>query len=146
MRNEKTKKTATGVALALALAVGLPQLAAAETVLAHLQERLDWDMAAALSVTLLVITLAIFVLFQRWFGLDRLWGGMQGHSLVDTLGGRAGERYRRSAGGWLVVALGVAVALFLIAPIVMIFPMSVSRSPFLVFPPPAYSWRWYENL
>src|SRR5882724_2474597 len=33
MRNEKTKKTAGAVALALALAVGLPQLAAAETVL-----------------------------------------------------------------------------------------------------------------
>src|SRR3954465_15492902 len=33
MRNEKTKKTATGVAFAMALAVGLPQLAGAETVL-----------------------------------------------------------------------------------------------------------------
>ena len=33
MRNEKTKKTALAVALAMALAVGLPQIAAAETVL-----------------------------------------------------------------------------------------------------------------
>jgi ABC-type spermidine/putrescine transport system permease subunit II len=137
---------AIGYYITPALLGGPRQTMIAMMIQFHLQERLDWDMAAALSVTLLVITLAIFVLFQRWFGLDRLWGGMQGHSLVDTLGGRAGERYRRSAGGWLVVALGVAVALFLIAPILMIFPMSVSRSPFLVFPPPAYSWRWYENL
>src|SRR3954463_13745971 len=33
MRNEKIKKTATGVALAMALAAGVPQLAAAESVL-----------------------------------------------------------------------------------------------------------------
>jgi putative spermidine/putrescine transport system permease protein len=137
---------AIGYYITPALLGGPRQTMIAMMIQFHLQERLDWDMAAALSITLLTITLAIFALFQRRFGLDRLWSGMGGHGAGDTLGARAGERTRRSAAGWLVIALGVLVVVFLIAPIVMIFPMSASRSPFLVFPPPSYSWRWYENL
>jgi putative spermidine/putrescine transport system permease protein len=113
----------------------------------HLQEQLDWGMAATLSVTLVVATLLIFAVFQRTFGLDRLWGGFGGTGgLGETLGTRSAGRYRRSAGGWVAVVVALGVVVFLIAPIVMVFPMSLSRSPFLVFPPPSYSWRWYENL
>jgi putative spermidine/putrescine transport system permease protein len=112
----------------------------------HLQEQLDWGMAAALAIVLLAITLAIFWWFQRVFGLDRLWGGMQGGAAADSLGHARASTRRRSAAGWLAILAGGAVAVFLIAPIVMVFPMSLSRSPFLVFPPPSYSWRWYENL
>ncbi len=113
----------------------------------HLQEQLDWGMAATLSVTLVAATLMIFWVFQRTFGLDRLWGGFGGAGgLGETLGARREGRYRRSAGGWVTVAVALGVVVFLVAPIVMVFPMSFSRSPFLVFPPPSYSWRWYANL
>ena len=111
----------------------------------HLQEQLDWGMAAALAIVLLAMTLLLFWLFQRRFGLDRLWGGVAGGgSLVDTIG--SGGAYRRSHSGRLTLVAGAVVGVFLLAPIVMVFPLSLSHSPFLVFPSPSYSLRWYESL
>jgi putative spermidine/putrescine transport system permease protein len=137
---------AIGYYITPALLGGPKQTMIAMMIQYHLSERLDWGMAAALSITLLAITLAIFWVFQSRFGLDRLWGGLEGAGEGDALGERDGTAYRRSGAGWLVVGAGALVALFLLAPIVMVFPMSLSRSPFLVFPPPDYSWRWYANL
>ncbi len=137
---------ALGYYITPALLGGPGQTMIAMMIQFHLQEQLDWAMAAALSLTLLTITLLVFWQFQRVFGLEKLWGGLEGGDQTDTLGARAGQVYRRSTGGWVTVACGILVAIFLIAPIILIFPMSLSRSPFLVFPPPSYSWRWYENL
>lgn len=44
---------------------------------------------------------------------------------------------------WLY-ALGALVLTFLMAPSLIIIPMSFSDSPFLQFPPPAWSLRWYH--
>ena len=44
---------------------------------------------------------------------------------------------------WLY-ALGGGVLLFLMAPSLIIIPMSFSDSAFLQFPPPAWSLRWYD--
>jgi putative spermidine/putrescine transport system permease protein len=44
---------------------------------------------------------------------------------------------------WLY-ALGALVLAFLMAPSLIIIPMSFSDSPFLEFPPPAWSLRWYH--
>lgn len=38
----------------------------------------------------------------------------------------------------------VAILLFLIAPILIIVPLSFSDTSFMTFPPPAYSLRWYQ--
>ena len=135
---------ALGFYLTPALLGGPGQTMIAMMIQFHLQERLDWGMAAALSVTLLAMTLVVFALFQRAFGIDRLWGGAAGVEGADTLA--AGGEYHRGAAGRVMVGLGLLVAAFLIAPIVLVFPMSFSHSPFLVFPPPSYSARWYANL
>ncbi|BAQ50087.1 ABC transporter permease [Methylobacterium aquaticum] len=45
------------------------------------------------------------------------------------------------------LALGILVALvllFLVLPILIVVPMSFSNARFLTFPPPGYSFRWYE--
>jgi len=60
--------------------------------------------------------------------------------------GAAGMPRRRPRPGRIV--LGAAAALifaFLILPLVVVFPLSVSSAPYLEFPPPGLSWRWYEN-
>ncbi|MDX3808336.1 ABC transporter permease [Bosea thiooxidans] len=44
---------------------------------------------------------------------------------------------------WLYV-IAALVALFLVAPIALIVPMSFSASEFLTFPPPGWSLRWYQ--
>ena len=35
------------------------------------------------------------------------------------------------------------VFLFLMAPLIVVFPISFSSSPYLQFPPPGWSLRWY---
>lgn len=46
----------------------------------------------------------------------------------------------------LVRATTVAVLLFLILPIVVIFPLSFSSGELLTLPTPGFSWRWYEDF
>ena len=50
------------------------------------------------------------------------------------------------AGWWALRALCVAVLLFLLLPILVIVPLSFSDSSFLVYPIPAFSFKWYDNL
>lgn len=40
----------------------------------------------------------------------------------------------------------VLVLLFLIAPIVVVFPLSFSSGELLTLPTPGFSWRWYEDF
>lgn len=43
-------------------------------------------------------------------------------------------------------ALGAMLVIFLLGPSLMIIPMSLSSGRTLRFPPPGYSWQWYETL
>lgn len=54
----------------------------------------------------------------------------------------AGERLSRL----LVVAFAFLVAVFLIAPLLVVIPLSFSEQPFFSFPVPAYSTRWYQDF
>jgi len=51
-------------------------------------------------------------------------------------------------GGWRALrsAVCVMVALYLLAPLVIVVIVSFSAASFLRFPPPALSFRWYDNL
>ena len=40
----------------------------------------------------------------------------------------------------------IAILVFLILPVLIVIPMSFSDSRFMSFPPPAYSFRWYEDF
>lgn len=63
---------------------------------------------------------------------------MAGPALVLT----RGEQISR----WILRGYGVAVALFLVLPLLVIFPLSLSDGEFLVYPIRGYSWRWFEAL
>jgi putative spermidine/putrescine transport system permease protein len=46
------------------------------------------------------------------------------------------------------LALGLLCApifVFLMLPLVVVFPLSLSSAPYLQFPPPGLSWRWYQS-
>jgi putative spermidine/putrescine transport system permease protein len=43
----------------------------------EINEQLNWGYAAAHALVLLVATLLILALYNRRFGLARLWGGIQ---------------------------------------------------------------------
>ena len=46
----------------------------------------------------------------------------------------------------LLLALGTATVLFLLAPMLVIVPMSFSRSPILSWPPEGFSGQWYQKM
>ncbi|MGH3358504.1 MAG: hypothetical protein ACRDO7_06845, partial [Nocardioidaceae bacterium] len=46
---------------------------------------------------------------------------------------------------WLT-AVGVLIAVFLIAPLLAILPLAFTESTFLVFPPTGFSWVWFDTL
>ena len=56
-------------------------------------------------------------------------------------------RYRPARSPQLLLRITtIAVLLFLIAPIVVIFPLSFSSGELLTLPTPGFSWRWYEDF
>ncbi len=46
----------------------------------------------------------------------------------------------------LMAALGALTVFYLLAPTVVIIPMSFTESSILSFPPDGFSFRWYEQM
>ncbi len=44
-----------------------------------------------------------------------------------------------------LVALCAAIYFFLMLPLLVVFPISLSSAPYMQFPPPGLSWQWYER-
>jgi ABC-type spermidine/putrescine transport system permease subunit I len=47
----------------------------AQTIMVEASQFFDWEQASAAGFVLLVLTTAIAVIYNRYFSLDRLWGG-----------------------------------------------------------------------
>lgn len=128
----------------------------------------NWPLAAAMSVVLLLATLALVLIYNRV--LSSRGGGAKLFakvavafimltSLVDLLV----ESLRAGMAKLLPVARGSSsptrpprhvpvvgivawtVLLLMIFPILVLYPLSFSAAPYLQFPPTEYSTRWYEN-
>lgn len=52
----------------------------------------------------------------------------------------------RRLGRVLLWVVAVTVCLFLLAPALMVVPMSLNSSPFLAFPPPGYTFEWFRQF
>ncbi len=46
---------------------------------------------------------------------------------------------------WALRLFCALVFLFLLVPLLIVFPLSFSSAPFLQFPPPGFSWQWYQR-
>ncbi|WP_431284580.1 ABC transporter permease subunit [Humitalea sp. 24SJ18S-53] len=115
----------------------------------------EFDVAAALSCLLLALAAALLMLLRRRIvPLDE-----DGPATRIRGAGAAGLRPGRGAGLApfaarlgealapvavpLLWAHGIAVMVFLLAPMVVVVVIAFSSAPYLVFPPPGYSWRWF---
>ena len=67
--------TALGFFITPALLGGRGDMMISMLIETQVRELLNWEFASALAVTLLAFTAAILAIYQRWLGLDRLWGG-----------------------------------------------------------------------
>jgi putative spermidine/putrescine transport system permease protein len=45
----------------------------------------------------------------------------------------------------LLIAACALIYAFLMLPLVVVFPISLSSAPYMQFPPPGFSWQWYER-
>jgi putative spermidine/putrescine transport system permease protein len=52
---------------------------------------------------------------------------------------------RFSVGNVLLASFAGLVFLFLMLPLLVVFPISVSSASYLQFPPPGFSWQWYQR-
>ena len=132
--------SAIGYYITPALMGGPKQTMIAMLIENNINRTLNWELAAALSAVLLIFTLTLFVIFQRYFGFDKL--------LTDNSQKGVGQKHKNhnSPSRFIMYFMGMVVCVFLIAPILIVFPMSLSASPFLEFPPQEYSFKWYESF
>ena len=49
------------------------------------------------------------------------------------------------SGRGILVAACIAIYFFLMLPLLVVFPISLSSAPYMQFPPPGFSWQWYER-
>ncbi|MGE3872635.1 MAG: ABC transporter permease subunit [Parvibaculaceae bacterium] len=133
--------SAIGYYITPSLMGGPRQTMLAQMISYHMQTRLDWAMASALSVVLLASTLAVFFVFQRFYGFDRLFTSDSGGTIDPSVARMGGGYAWRGA-----TVAAVIVAIFLIAPVLLVFPLSFSSSPFIQFPPAEWTTRWYARL
>ena len=122
----------------------------------------NWPLAAAMSVVLVGATLALVIAYNRVLA-DRsggfalvgqviVWASRTGSTLGRLVarhpaGSDRPIRGRRKPGHGLgvpAVAGGLVLA-FILAPIFVVIPLAFSSAPFLTFPPPGYSLRWFET-
>ena len=57
----------------------------------------------------------------------------------------APSRFAVSAGAF-VYGFAVLVLVFLVLPVLIVIPMSVSDTTYLTFPPKGFTWRWYAEI
>ena len=67
--------TSLGFYITPALLGGRKDTMIAQLIVTVSTDILDWSLASAVSVLLLVVSLAIVVVYNRFFSIDRLWGG-----------------------------------------------------------------------
>jgi ABC-type spermidine/putrescine transport system permease subunit I len=67
--------TALGFYITPALLGGRKDAMISQLIVTLSSDLLDWSLASAVSVVLLIASLVIVVLYNRFFSLDRLWGG-----------------------------------------------------------------------
>ena len=134
--------SAIGYYITPALMGGPKQTMIAMLIENNINRTLNWEMAAALSCVLLLSTLLLFIVFQKYFGFDNLLSNSSQKGSSQNYEPK--EKY--SSSKIIMYLLGSVVCIFLIAPIIIVFPMSLSASPFLEFPPQDYSLRWYESF
>jgi len=144
-----------------------------QVIIEQLSTTLDWGFAGAISVLILAVTLIIIFVYQTFFGLTSVTGmslrNQSAHASQRLK--RAVTRFVGSVGTlctWvskttekLLLRMGVKLStqprrrsltafvavmiFFLIAPVLFLIPVSLTKSSFMGWPPTLFSSQWYET-
>lgn len=164
--------TSLGFFITPALLGGASETMITQVIIENIQSTLNWGFAGAVSMLLLVTSVIVFVLYDRFLGLSTLAGESRSaeQGRLGELGARAGFYFTAAAGRlcdvvaqlWELIrpvradrpkfrmsraSLRVCVGLiivFLAAPGFFVVPISFSESDFLEWPPTGFTISWYE--
>ncbi|WP_217578770.1 ABC transporter permease subunit [Mesorhizobium sp. GbtcB19] len=137
----------------------------AQMIQAQIETGADWRFAAALGVTLSVTaTIVVLALssvaryFSRWQnpGLSPTTAPQQlvqqaDREILRTSVALPRSHFhlpalRRLSARWVEPAYLAVISIFILLPLIVLFPVSFSSADVLIFPPPGYSVRWFEKI
>lgn len=163
--------TAIGFFITPTLLGGRRETMITQLIIDQVMQALNWGFAGAISVLLLVVVLAVFILYDRIVGLSTMAGGNstakigtkqhgRGHKLGDfaltALGNgtdfllklmpKVHSRRATEGGGWMLKSLVILLLVFLSAPALLMLPLSLDSASGLAWPPQGISLQWYEQV
>jgi len=162
--------TAIGFFITPTLLGGRHDTMITQLIIDQVMQSLNWGFAGAISVLLLVVVLAVFVIYDRLIGLSTMAGGSAGATaargnrhasrklgewtlawlgnLTDlALRFLPGSRKHAAQGGGLPLRLvALVVVVFLSAPAFLMIPLSFDSVPGLAWPPHGVSPQWYQQV
>jgi putative spermidine/putrescine transport system permease protein len=128
-----------------------------QMVIQQIMTQQNWQFASALATMLVVSALLTCLIYDRLFGLSSMSGG----SATDNTSNRILRRLALSVLArissifdaitpdrglsWLLPAFAWTIIVLLLLPIIAFIPMAFTSSNFLSFPPPSYSFRWFNE-
>lgn len=146
--------------------VGSPnEMMIAQVIIRQIDDAFNWNMAAAIAVMMLCLSVAIIFVSDKVLGIAKMnvsnsagsRSGAVGRAITAGLGwvtvwiSRFFEfllPFRkisdRSSPGKLVTALCLIIVAFLAAPMLFLIPVSFTESKILEWPPRGFSFQWYQ--
>lgn len=128
---------------------------------------LNWPLASAMAAVLLLVVLVVIILYQRFLGFGITGGSgpgtlargtwlLRGFASILALASRGANVVlpRRGKNRFILPpALGTiarhvsgwAVVVFIVGPILIVFPLAFTSTSYMVFPPVGFSSRWFET-
>lgn len=156
--------TALGFFITPSLLGGAKQTMISVLIYQDVNTLLDWGAAGAVSVLLLAATIVVFMAYGKLLGTGTILSSFAGEGGADAQF-RVAPRWSKAIGsrvldalliveravvrfvrphGKLLVGIGAAiVVLFLVVPILLVLPMSLTNASYLSFPPRGLSGQWY---
>ncbi|MFB9948704.1 ABC transporter permease subunit [Rhizobium puerariae] len=166
---------AMGFFVASQLLGGPRDIMIAQFIVQQIDEGFKWQFAAALGVTLLIITLVVFYLFDKVLGFASLAGDPQRKAQHRNSALRRTGAAVLAIVSWLSAWLGAGfdslrrllwgkrfgrvngrprvelwltaslILFFIAAPALVLFPVAFSDSAYLAWPPKGFTLRWFEQ-
>lgn len=133
-----------------------------QLLITQVQQLLNWRLAGAIAMLLLVVTLLVCFCYDKLFGMSSIAGG-EGHAsspriravgyalvavlarISDALATLLSIIPGKPRFSWLLALFSALIIAVLILPVVSFLPMAFSSSSFLQFPPPGFSLRWMQT-
>ncbi|RLL74350.1 ABC transporter permease subunit [Ochrobactrum soli] len=160
--------TSIGFFIVPALLGGRFETMITQLIIDQVQQTLNWGLAGAISVLLLVVVLAVFVIYDRIFGFESLTGETSATNVNrDTAARRAGAKFlaivgdisdrlialfpgsRKSSDAEtspkLLSGFVWALLIMISLPAIMMIPISFSAAG-LNWPPSGFTMQWYEQM